>query len=205
MVPRIAMGNNLMFGFPSQLVTKLRYADTYALVCTSGAIAKNVFNMNSIFDPDSTGIGHQPAYRDTYATLYDQYAVISSNIKVTFVSLAANTGVHAGLTMDDDSTTTTTVTTLIEQNFGKTTLLAPISGGLSCKTLTASFDCKKHLGIDPYTSEQYKSSQGSNPNETFCAVAWASPCDGSSTVTVQALVEIEYTVLFSELATIIGS
>jgi len=190
-----------MFGFPSQLVTRLRYVDSYALVSTSGAIARQLNCMNSIYDPDSSGAGHQPLYRDTYATLYDQYSVISSTIKVTYVSLAATTGVHVGLLLDDDTSTAGSVTTLMEQSLGKNTMLSPISGAISVKTLTATFDCKKHLGIDPYTSEAYKTAQGANPTEPYVACLWASPVDGSSTITTQVNVEMEFLVLFTELST----
>jgi len=200
-IPRIAMGNNLAFGFPPKLLTKLRYADTYAMVSTAGTIAKQVMNINSIFDPDSTGVGHQPLYRDTYAAIYDQYAVVSATIKATYVSLASTSGVHAGLVLDDDSSVSNTITTLMEQNLGVNTLLSTSSGALSVRTLTGNFNCKRDLGIDPYASETYKTAVGSNPTEDYCALVWMVPADGSSTVTNQVVVEIEYTVLWTELST----
>jgi len=35
-----------------------------------------LFRMNSIFDPDYTGTGHQPFFRDMWASQYDYYTVI---------------------------------------------------------------------------------------------------------------------------------
>ena len=201
MVPRIALGNRLCFGFPPVLLTKLRYAESYALTVTSGSIAKQVNSLNSIFDPDQTGSGHQPMYRDQYAVIYDQYAVVSSKIKVTYVSLFTGTAVHIGLVKDDNTTTSSTYSTLMEQNMGKHTLLACRDGALSCKVLTLSFDCKKDLGIDPYASETYKTDLGANPTETYDCLSWATPVDGSSSGTVQICVEVEYLVLFTELST----
>lgn len=204
-VPRIAMGNNLMFGFPSQLLTKLRYNDTYNLTSLSGGIGKQVCSMNGIYDPDITGVGHQPLYRDTFASIYDQYAVISSKITVQFANLFTDTAVHVGLLLDDDATSSTTYSTLMEQNLGKNTLLAPLAGGLSVKSLTNQFDCKKHLGIDPYTSETYKTAITLNATEEFNAIIWAAPANTDGSGTVQAVVTIEYLVLFTELATPTGS
>ncbi len=204
-VPRIALGNQLMFGFPSQLLTKLRYVDTYALVSTSGSVAKQVNCCNGIYDPDLTGVGHQPLYRDTFAAIYDQYAVVSTKIKATFNNLYDSTSFHAGIVMDDDGTTSSSPTTLMEMNLGKNVLLPPKSGSLSSRTLSIVFDAKRHLGIDPYTSETYKTAVTTNPTEQSTVLFWASPGDGAATGTVQVNVEMEFLVLFTELATPTGS
>jgi len=200
-VPRIAMGNNAVFGFPPQMLTKLRYCESYALVSTSGSIAKQVMYVNSTFDPDNTGGGHQPLYRDTYASLYDQYAVVAATIKVTFSTLATTTGVHVGVLIDDDSSTSSTFSTLCEQNLGKHALLAPATGALSNKTIVLKWNCKKHLGIDPFTSQTYKTSVGSNPLEIASFLLWASPADGSTTTTTQVYIELVQEVLWTELTT----
>jgi len=182
-----------------------KYVDTYALISSTGSTPKQVNSCNSIYDPDITGVGHQPLYRDTFAAIYDQYAVVSCKIKATFNNLCATSSFHVGAVMDDDSTSSTSVTTLMEQNLGKNLLLPPLSGSLSSRTITLNFDCKKHLGIDPYTSQTYKTSQGSNATEGFDVIFWAAPADGATSGTVQLNVEMEYLVLFTELATPTGS
>lgn len=200
-VPRITMGSNQVFGFPPLLLTKLRYCETYALISTTGSIAKQVMNINSTFDPDSTGSGHQPLYRDTYASIYDHYAVVSAKITIQFQSLAATTGLACGAVIDDDSTSSSTASTLMEQNLGKHFLLPPLSGSLSNRTITMFWDCKKHLGIDPYTSQTYKTAVGSDPSEIATLVCWVAPADGASSATTQVQVTLEQTVLFTELQT----
>lgn len=50
---------------------------------------ENVFNLNSQFDPDSTGVGHQPYARDTFATLYSRYKVKAVTIDVMFTNPSA--------------------------------------------------------------------------------------------------------------------
>lgn len=200
-VPRIALGNNLMFGFPSRILTKLRYVDTYALVSTSGTVAKQVLYLNSTFDPDNTGTGHQPLYRDTYAAVYDEYAVVSTKAIIDFQSLATGTGLSCGAVIDDDNSTSSTVTTLMEQNNGKHMLLPPLLGSLSNRTITINWDCEKHLGINPYTSSEYKTPVGSNPTVLASLLLWSAPADGSSTTTNQVQVTLEQTVLWTELST----
>lgn len=204
-VPRIATGNRTMFGFPPRLLTKLRYADTFNVTSLSGSLAKWVLSMNGIYDPDITGTGHQPLYYDTYASIYNHYSVVSSKLTVSFANMYASTAAEVGVILNDDSTATSSYSTIREQNTGKSVLLAPLSGGLSVKTLTLNFDCKRDLGIDPYTSEAYKTPVGQNASEDSDGIIWAAPADTTSSGTVQAIVMIEYLVLFSELTTPTGS
>lgn len=81
-VPRMrtALGN-----FPATKTVALRYVDTVALNPTSTGVATNVFRVNNIFDPDYTGIGHQPMYYDNYSAVYSQYRVNYATI--TMVAL----------------------------------------------------------------------------------------------------------------------
>jgi hypothetical protein len=199
--PRIAMGDRQVFGFPPIIETKLRYVDTYALVSTAGSLAKQVMYLNSTFDPDNTGTGHQPLYRDTYAAIYDQYSVVHCHAKITFQSLAVATSNSIGVVIDDDNSTSTTPTTLMEQSRGKHHLLPPLSGSLSNHTFVVEWDCKRDLGIDPYASETYKTINTSNPTEIAALLLWSVPADGSSTTTIQVQVELVQTVLWTELIT----
>lgn len=42
----------------------------------------HTFRMNSIYDPDYTGVGVQPYYHDTFVPLYDRYKVNAAKITV---------------------------------------------------------------------------------------------------------------------------
>lgn len=58
---------------PQRTIVKMKYAETVA----TDINGFYNFNLNSIFDPNRTGGGHQPYGRDIYATLYNRYRVIS--------------------------------------------------------------------------------------------------------------------------------
>lgn len=204
-VPRLALGSRICYGFPPRMVTKLRYCDNIKLTSTSGSIAKQVMSLNSIYDPDITGVGHQPLYRDTYAVVYDQYAVISSRIRVTYCNLFTTTSALCGLVKDDNNVTSSTYSTLMEQNMGKHVLIPPLSGSLSSRSLVLTFDAKKDLTIDPYASETYKTDMSANATEGYDVLIYTTPADGSSTGSVELTLEIEYLVLFTELSTPTGS
>lgn len=67
---------------PDRLRTKLRYTQLNSITSTSGAIVQQLFNGNSLFDPDRTGTGHQPQGFDQYMLLYQRYIVKGCAIRV---------------------------------------------------------------------------------------------------------------------------
>lgn len=69
-------------GFPTQLYTKLKYTQTVTLNGASGTISGNVFSGNSLFDPDASGIGHQPYFYDQLTGVYNSYIVYASKIEI---------------------------------------------------------------------------------------------------------------------------
>jgi len=52
-------------------------------VLGDGVVGNQVWNLNSIFDPNRTGLGHQPYGHDTFATLYNRYRVIGCSYAIT--------------------------------------------------------------------------------------------------------------------------
>ncbi len=63
---------------------KLTYSQNITYVTGAGTASNNVWRGNSIFDPDLTGVGHQPRGRDQWVLLYDRYAVYGSSITALF-------------------------------------------------------------------------------------------------------------------------
>lgn len=59
-------------------ICKMKYAETVS----TDANGRFTFNLNSIFDPNRTGVGHQPYAHDTFATMYNRYRVISCSYRV---------------------------------------------------------------------------------------------------------------------------
>nr|QXP07623.1 MAG: putative capsid protein [Arizlama virus] len=72
--------------FPSTKLVRHIYEDDIILPvgAAPGFISQWAFRANGMNDPNSTGVGHQPLYRDEYAALYKAYTVIASFITVTF-------------------------------------------------------------------------------------------------------------------------
>jgi hypothetical protein len=71
-------------GYNNNYTVRLTYADNFlhhAQQNGTGGIFQ-IFRMNSIFDPDQTGTGHQPMMRDLWASQYDYYTVISCQYQI---------------------------------------------------------------------------------------------------------------------------
>lgn len=72
----------------------------YAETINTNSLGHYTFLLNSIYDPNFTGVGHQPYGHDTFSALYNRYRVISCSFKVTassgtnvqLVALPANGG-----------------------------------------------------------------------------------------------------------------
>jgi hypothetical protein len=199
--PPIVKFTPSVFGFPDRIYTKLRYCDSGSQSCTSGATGLQIFRWNSVFDPDFTNAGHQPLYRDTYAAIYDQYAVVKAHAIITLINTNATVGMLCGCVTDDDTTITTTNVVLQEQNHGINFMLTPLSGSASEVTFTATWDCSEVLNIDPYSSLTYKTAVGSNPTEVSALALWGAAADASSTVSLIWRVQLIQEVLWTELST----
>jgi len=200
---RICRFSPSVFGFPDKLVSRVRYHSIGSITSTSGALGTYVFRLNSTFDPDATGGGHQPLYRDTFAAIYDHYSVISSVARIRFQN-GTSAPFLCGATIDDDTSAVANIDNLCEQTHGYQALLTPLSGSKSSLAITVAWDCKKVLGINPYASETYKTPVGSNPAEESDLILWAVDESGS-TNSLTFNVDLEYLVLWTELATPTGS
>jgi len=73
--------------FPPQMRVKQKYFDYWA---SNGTTDGRVFNINSTFDPDRTGVGHQPNGRDNMAAIYNKYRVHGCKITVQFSATSAS-------------------------------------------------------------------------------------------------------------------
>lgn len=82
--------NRALQPIPQRYIAKLKYCETYAPGNASGQSPWRL-NLNSLFDPNRTGIGHQPYGHDTFATLYNRYRVIACSYVVSAFSTNGTT------------------------------------------------------------------------------------------------------------------
>lgn len=67
-------------GFAPKALRCLKYAMSFTSNSGASGNAITTFAGNGCFDPQITATGHQPYYWDTYTSVYNYYAVLSSRI-----------------------------------------------------------------------------------------------------------------------------
>jgi hypothetical protein len=77
-------------GQPRCKYLRLRYCTNVSLDPSIGLVAGHSFRPDSIFDPDSTGTGHQPMGHDEWADFYSRYIVLGAKTTATFLSDSAS-------------------------------------------------------------------------------------------------------------------
>lgn len=194
-------------GIPLTLRTKLRYHETLAFSSAAGAISSNIFRMNSIFDPNETGVGHQPMYYDQLAALYGRYVVINSWIRVTFqpvTETAATSDWNVGIIGNRDATISTSADTNMEQGHSVWGVVNGRLGGPNQKTLMLAYNVGKNLNLT-YKDTDAGAIVGNNPDQTYKGVVWCNDNQATGTTNLIGSIEIIYDVEFSGRNYIAGS
>lgn len=72
--------------FPLHKFVKLKYSGVHTLAVGAAGILGSIqeYNLNSVYDPDETGGGHQCYGFDTMATIYSRYKVTGCKVEITF-------------------------------------------------------------------------------------------------------------------------
>ena len=100
---------NSMNPFPPSMICDLQYVD-YGTVSSTGATtstgAEYAFRLNSLFDPNLTGAGHQPRYFDQLTNIYQLYRVYKCSFQVEFYKPASTTMFCAGQVRNSQDTYT---------------------------------------------------------------------------------------------------
>lgn len=195
----------LEWGFPNSIITKLRYCDVYTLTSTTGATTSRVFRANGCNDPDYTGVGHQPMFWDQWTAIYNYYCVLGSKIHVTFKGTSSYSTV---VCLQGSSTTSlsSTVSTYLEQNNGVHTIVGP--SNTMPEELFMTYSPLEQMGQEVKNDGSSMTAVGADPSAgegTYYYGLLATTSDAASTSTVDVIVEIEYTVKFSELSKNSGS
>lgn len=77
-------GDGKGYGFPSSMMTKLRYFTGNIGGSASTTMLLWSFRANSLFDPDLTGTGGQPLWHDQIAAVYQNYRVVKVKMEAIF-------------------------------------------------------------------------------------------------------------------------
>lgn len=103
--------NNAAAPFPAMKLYHLRYAQQNVMSAgLSGIYGSNqAFNLNSVYDPDSTGVGHQPYGFDALALAYHKYKVVGATVRLDYTDPTQD-GLCVGTLITNPTNSTTNLT-----------------------------------------------------------------------------------------------
>ncbi len=73
-------------GIDAHKYMTMKYVQSFSVSVAAGVGTQQTMNLNSIFDPDRTGVGHQPMYYDQMSALYNRYRVLRTFWKISFAN-----------------------------------------------------------------------------------------------------------------------
>lgn len=196
--------------FAPIITRTLRYVEQVNLAESSaGSGAYYYWSPSSLYDPNTTGTGHQPMYFDQLCTStgpYLKYRALRTMAKIT----ASANGTYTSLVGWYTSATASTpasIAAMLEKPNGNMTMITGNTGGPAIKTWVFKIDHAKVMGITPMhlRNDEYfaGSYNGSPTNNAFVAV-WVTGNTGLVS-TCYFTVELDITAEFYSLAANAGS
>jgi hypothetical protein len=189
---------------PYSFDVRLKYCDVTSLstVGSVGTINGKSFRLNSLYDPDYSGAGHQPYQYDQLTAIYGHYIVKSATVNVRFRNVAGHTYLWAGANIitDNDSASGSFVgkTVSAAREFGNS-WLRPL-GSFDDRVCTFSYnmnvDMAQQFGLGRAAFDAQRSLYGasvlSNPSQSVYLQLGVCDLDADTTKSIQADIEIVY-------------
>lgn len=180
--------------FPSKRQATFKYAELLDFTLTSGK-GSYQYSCNGMYDPNITGVGHQPMYFDEVMAVYNHYTVISSKIKIT--PAVSSLPIFVSILIDDDTTPALPNTTTALERPGVVTKYCS-QGVNTSPPLYKTWNARSVFPGDPLNNNNLRGTAAANPAEqSYYTMFVSDPTLASSTHSF--IVEVEYTAVMHEL------
>jgi len=180
-------------GFADTEYVKLVYEDNFTMSGTPPMMIQTMRG-NALFDPDQTGVGHQPKGFDQYSQIYSKYRVYSSRIQCSALVGNSSTCILA-IVPDTDVILSVTPSSLGEDARCKKTTIIP-TGGNGTRSVKHEMTTCQQLGKHTIQDEDYAGSTLSNPTQLWYWNVIGYSIDGTSPLNLRFNMRITYTVEF---------
>jgi len=188
---------------PNRLSNKLTYCERVTVNLTAGGFGSFLFSVNGLYDPNLTGVGHQPLYFDQLMALYSHYAVSKSRIRVNVFSQVIY-GMDMTIFIDDDSTISISNGSHARERKDASTVM--VNSNLQTSPyLYKSWDCQKAFGTSPTAGDHLQGNASNNPSEQQYYVIVLDAGINGANAGIEMDVRIDFDVEFNELASIAQS
>lgn len=195
-----SMMKSVTTGFADTAFIKMKYHDHLSMA--SGSFPTHTFRLNSIFDPDVTITGHQPATHDQWALFYDRYRVMGCKVTVTAnTDTSATTGqVRMFMNTSRESTAPGTPIIAAESPYVTMWNVANLTAGRNI-SVSKYFSIKKLVGQRFINQRELSAQFGANPIQgMFLHISATTATLAIGTISPDFFVDIVYYVkLFDRL------
>lgn len=197
-------------GFPQRMRMTHRYSEALQRTSTTGAFASYVWRANGMFDPNSTGTGHQPSYFDQMGIIYDHFTVFRSKMSVQFIPVVASSTTNSCQVVlylsDSTSVGVTSCQQAIEQPKASWVTLSTVSNTFGPQNrLFMGFNAWQTFGSRALSDSTLRGNTSSDPSEQSLYVFCFRDTNGAGTVALDINVVIEYEAEWTEVAQIAQS
>lgn len=183
---------------------RLVYAQEIQLNPGAGTVASQVFSASSVYDPDNTGVGHQPYGFDQLCSttgLYDQFIVLKAFIEVTTSSSQTSSPGFAAVQLCDTNSVTVNEPAQIAEQPLTVFKVIPALSAVNPIILKMSYDAAKFYGVSNSALLARTDLMGSfagNPSENAFFQLHFAGLNGVDMNSQSFLVRITYDVVFQE-------
>lgn len=155
-------------GLPDKCFTKFVYMDNIKLTGTGTTTVAQVYQyrINSLFDCDLTGTGHQPYMRDQLTAFYKYACIYGCKVEICVNAMSTTTQPHLVVVRATrQSSSPTNITLESERAFSKQVCVN--AGGADSKRIKMYVPLHKLFGIRKSTLEDddFRITIGSNPSQ----------------------------------------
>lgn len=169
---------------------KLPYFDSYAFSSSYNPSAQ-LWRANSLFDPDQSGVGHQPLGFDQYSAFYANYQVNGFSITLDIRNDAA-VSIKGVLCFSDTDSSSNNVSQCSEMKYAYPFTIGPLTGQNNYRIKKFISMRKLHGLRRTENEENLQAAVGSNPADPgYCWVKFES-MDGATNVKVFCIARIKY-------------
>lgn len=156
------------------------YASKFSINPAAGGLTGvHVWNLTSLFDPDVTGVGHQPVNFDQFAAMFEKYQVYRCEVKVSTIVSASQQ--IFGASLNDFATTNADPSVYTENGQTQWKLLDNAGSGQARGDITMDVDiaaCQGMTKAQFLADDVFRADFGTSPAENIYLHVWL--CDLAS-------------------------
>lgn len=185
---------------------KFKYVETRLINPGATGVADYIFSANGMFDPNISGVGHQPLGFDQWCPVFfNHYTVVGSKITARFATqgegVLPNT-IVAGIDLRDDSTavSATSVDAMLEHPRSNGRIITNAHGSRGAAIVSKGFSAKKFFRrTSPVDDNELRGNSSANPAEQAYYHVWLGAADPNTNPdAVTVIVTIEYSAVMTE-------